>query len=979
MPTLTSKMVGQLTAQGVEITAEGVALGLQYLVGEVVQKKREEWDALVKEHGLRVRAQIDATHVLFEIPEEDSDKLRDDLEQLEIEVLSDGYLSPETDTGNSVADWTGDNTSTNVGSGVAAARPNVDTQNKSEPSERTAILQSRDTYHKLGYCCGETGLTMDDGGKKVIRPLVPWSNFRTLESSMSLDNIWSTKPSAMYIVTGEASDLIVVDIDTKDGGLEAWRELCDINEDVFPNAPIARSGTGGLHYYFGLSKSIAKGLAKASNRVSLEYNGSKVGIDIRGVGGMILTPPSKYIDLRTHDALTYEWLQPLVASVDLAPMPHWLIEILNGQPKPDPIPTVREVNATTKSSTLSDLVKDRVMAILRAHGDHVSVFKRMKLDAKGHEMYVLNNGGGARPCLKNTSEVHDSNNAYIKIMDNAVLYGCHKCKGGTVVLESYPYGEWFGKSSEPPSETDERADATRRRNTPTIPGVSVFDRAVTKGLPYEYLASMYRDSYRGIAAVLARMYSKCGRVITDNDGAFYYWNGQVYVKDGKAGKLRNIFATQLTFVFGKVFARMVAEIHADDTLSEKQKTSMIQELEKKRPNFGTKNTIENVLYFAAGMMQDTKLRSKWNACSQVINCSNGVLDLNTFTLYKHHPKYRCTRMTPTPFLENANPDIAMAFFYSIMQTEEQAHFLMKLLGYSLFGHNSEQIIAIFCGVGSNGKSVLHKWLNNALGMDLDGGYFCSMDKAAILTGEKQSEVAKGGASPHLAELEGARIAMTDESDSTDRVDASKAKLQTGGICKARNLYEKLHSFAPNHTPYLNTNHRPKIDAGDEAILRRLIYVPFLNKFKTQDHIDALPEGVDRAFYRVMDAKLDTKISTEEYKESMLSVLARGAFLWTQQGLRKGMPQEFLEALNEYTEENDQLSEFIDKYCEISPAGRVQAKDFRRLFNTEYRTSHTRSRFAVMMSAKGFQMKSARVEGVKNVTEVFQGIALTGIV
>lgn len=981
MITLTSTATAQLTAQGIEVTIEGLALGLRYLVGEVVQEKREEWDAVVEAYGLKVIADIDASHVLFEIPEEDADKLRDDLEQLEIEVLSDGFLSPPTDdTGNLIACWTGDNTSTDNGPGVRASGPNVHGENKITGLDVDNILHSRDTYHKLGYCCGETGLTMDDGGKKIIRPLVPWSNFRTIESNMSSGNIWSNKPSAMYIITGEASDLIVVDIDTKNGGLEAWRELCDTNNDVFPNVPVARSGTGGLHYYFGLSKTVAKGLVNHSNRVSMDYNGSKVGIDIRGVGGIILTPPSKYVDMRTHDMLTYDWLQPLVPSGDLPPMPDWLIEILNGQPpKGDPVLTVREVNATTNSPTMSDLVVNRVMAIVRDHGDHVSVFKRKKLDFKGDETYILNNGGGARPCLKNTSEVHDSNNSYIKIVDNTVLYGCHKCKGGTVVLDSYPHGEWFGKSSEPPLETDELANAYRRRNTPAIPGVSIFDTSVTKGMPYEYLKAKYLQSYKGMAAVLTRMYSKCGRVITDSDGAFYYWNGRVYIKDGKAGKLRNIFATQLSVVFGKALARMIAEINADKDMPEKQKNNMIKELEKSRPNFGVKNTIENVLYFAAGMMQDTKLSSKWNACSEILNCSNGVLDLRTFELYKHHPKYRCTRMTPTPFLANANPAIALAFFDSIMQTRAQAQFLIKLLGYSLFGHNSEQIISIFCGVGSNGKSVLHKWLNNVLGMDLDGGYFCSMDKSAILTGEKQGEVSKGGATPHLAELEGARIAMTDESDSTDKVDASKAKLMTGGICKARNLYEKLRSFHPNHTPYLNTNHRPKIDASDEAILRRLIYVPFLNKFKSQKDIDSLPEGVDRSFYRLMDTKLEGNITKDEYKESMLLVLAQGARVWAKEGLRKDMPQEFMEALNEYTEENDQLSEFIDRYCEISEAGRAQVKEFRQLFNTEYRTSHTKSRIVAMMGAKGFQMKMARVEGVKNPTDAFQGIALTGFI
>ena len=61
---------------------------------------------------------------------------------------------------------------------------------------------------------------------------------------------WQRWPDASVgIVTGEASGLLVVDVDARSGGLETWERLCE-KHDHLPVTPIANTSAGGFHVYY---------------------------------------------------------------------------------------------------------------------------------------------------------------------------------------------------------------------------------------------------------------------------------------------------------------------------------------------------------------------------------------------------------------------------------------------------------------------------------------------------------------------------------------------------------------------------------------------------------------------------------------------------------------------------------------------------------------------------------------------------------
>jgi putative DNA primase/helicase len=118
---------------------------------------------------------------------------------------------------------------------------------------------------------------------------------------------WTQRPAAnLGLACGTGSGIVVVDLDIKSGGLEAWAELLDINGAV--DTLEARTGTGGGHLYFKAPSVALKNSAGAIKR----------GIDTRADGGYVVAPPSRH-----PNGQLYEWVRG-VPPVDL---PAWLLSL----------------------------------------------------------------------------------------------------------------------------------------------------------------------------------------------------------------------------------------------------------------------------------------------------------------------------------------------------------------------------------------------------------------------------------------------------------------------------------------------------------------------------------------------------------------------------------------------------------------------------------------------------------------------------
>ena len=149
----------------------------------------------------------------------------------------------------------------------------------------------------------------EEGGK---RPLTQNGFLDATRDPHWVEGWWRRWPGAnVGVPTGIRSNLLVLDVDTRDGGYESLRTL-EIRNGEAPPTARAQTGGGGLHLYFRYPSPKAHGRAAVKNSAGL----LGPGLDVRGEGGYVVVPPSRTLE-------AYAW-------VDRAPPadPGWLLALL---------------------------------------------------------------------------------------------------------------------------------------------------------------------------------------------------------------------------------------------------------------------------------------------------------------------------------------------------------------------------------------------------------------------------------------------------------------------------------------------------------------------------------------------------------------------------------------------------------------------------------------------------------------------------
>ncbi|KAI8347074.1 hypothetical protein B0O80DRAFT_516812 [Mortierella sp. GBAus27b] len=124
--------------------------------------------------------------------------------------------------------------------------------------------------------------------------------------------------NGIALITGEPSDLIVVDCDCRN------------------------QRTLGLTYF----ASLENGLLSAKNASKLSIDGATCSVDTRGDKGCIVVAPSALV--RDGRMMPYTWISPLVDKASLPSMPNWCIKYLNANVKRSV-----DIDQTMQSLTLS--------------------------------------------------------------------------------------------------------------------------------------------------------------------------------------------------------------------------------------------------------------------------------------------------------------------------------------------------------------------------------------------------------------------------------------------------------------------------------------------------------------------------------------------------------------------------------------------------------------------------------------------------
>lgn len=314
----------------------------------------------------------------------------------------------------------------------------------------------------------------------------------------------------------------------------------------------------------------------------------------------------------------------------------------------------------------------------------------------------------------------------------------------------------------------------------------------------------------------------------------------------------------------------------------------------------------------------------------LINCKNGVLDLESGKLIPHNSDELHTKIMNVYFDPEARCPLWHTFLSTIMDgNERMISFLQKALGYSLSGLTGEQCFFFLFGDGVNGKSTLIRVISGILG-----------SYSAKTRAETFYERIGEHINNDIACLSGKRFVSSSEMHSR-RLNETLLKDVTGeDEITARYLHKEYFSFHPSFKLWMYGNERPTIRGTDTGIWRRVKLIPFSVVIPEANRIQRMPQNL------------------LEESSGILNWMLEGFRMWRAEGI--GTPPEVAEATNAYKTEMDTVQQFIDERCEVMDSHTVESRilycAYKMWCNREGSECFSNKRFASILDAKHFERK-----------------------
>jgi putative DNA primase/helicase len=314
--------------------------------------------------------------------------------------------------------------------------------------------------------------------------------------------------------------------------------------------------------------------------------------------------------------------------------------------------------------------------------------------------------------------------------------------------------------------------------------------------------------------------------------------------------------------------------------------------------------INNTLGLASTDPRVAVTASKFDKENWLFNCDNGTIDLTSGFLKAHDREDYFTKITSVAFDVNATCPLWLKFLYQIMDNKpHMVSYLQRIIGYSMAGTTSEQVVFFLYGSGANGKSTFISAINKIFG---DYALHTSFDTFSQQSGSSIRN--------DLARLDGARFVTASEIERGKHLSEVTIKDICGGeAITARFLHQEYFTFYPVCTVFMSGNHQPVIKSTDDGIWRRIHLVPFNV---------SIPENQ-------RDKSLLQKLENE--LPGILNWAVQGCLSWQKVGLKP--PAEVVNATKAYRSDMDILADFLDDCCMIGPVYKVTKGDVYNEYTT----------------------------------------------
>ncbi len=313
------------------------------------------------------------------------------------------------------------------------------------------------------------------------------------------------------------------------------------------------------------------------------------------------------------------------------------------------------------------------------------------------------------------------------------------------------------------------------------------------------------------------------------------------------------------------------------------------------------NTVSAMLTLARSNDGIVTPVDEWDKHPMILNTPGKAIDLETGKPVSRGGLLftQVTTATPTPMQTPVWDKFISEIFGNDL---EMVEFMQRLGGYSLTGSIKEQKLFFLHGGGSNGKSVFLDVLRA-----IAGTYVHNLPSEALMTSRNE------GHPTMFASLHGKRLAISSEIEESAHWAESRIKSMTGDeTLTARFMKKDFFTFRVTHKHIIAGNFKPRLKGDDFAMVRRMVLVPFNQRF----------EGANR------DSNLPEKLRAEH--PGILAWFIEGARKWAATGL--AIPESVSAASRDYMSENNDLDLWLADCCTQQSGARSLSGDLYASFS-----------------------------------------------
>lgn len=284
---------------------------------------------------------------------------------------------------------------------------------------------------------------------------------------------------------------------------------------------------------------------------------------------------------------------------------------------------------------------------------------------------------------------------------------------------------------------------------------------------------------------------------------------------------------------------------------------------------------------------------------ELLAVKDGVVNLRNGHWRVATPADGMSFRSPVAYDRTATCPIWDAFIQGVVRDDEEfARYLQRALGYSLFGNAKEQVFFLVIGPGGNGKGVLMRTIKAVL--DQYAHAIAPNVLSRAYSGNPNSP------SPAMAPLQRARFVACTELPGGGLDEAFVKQFAGGDQLSARPSYGDLVTFTPPGKLWLSTNTMPETEAGDLAMWRRLVPLPF------------------EANFRGKKADPDLEAKLEKEHAGILTWLLRGAATYARDGL--GECKAVNDCRKALKASADSVQAWLKECCRVDADARVAASE-----------------------------------------------------